>query len=48
MRYGYRRIQASLVRQCVWVSGKVVQRLMTQEGLLAAAPKRRRYGFYFG
>ena len=46
--YGYRRIQASLVRQCVWISEKVVRRLMKQEGLVAAAPKRRRYGSYLG
>jgi len=38
--YGCRRILASLVRQCVWISEKVVRRLMKQEGLVAAAPKR--------
>jgi putative transposase len=46
--YGYRRIQASLNRQRVWISEKVVQRLMKQERLVAAAPKRRRYGSYLG
>ena len=46
--YGYRRIQASLSRQRVWISEKVVQRLMKQERLVAAAPKRRRYGSYVG
>jgi transposase InsO family protein/transposase-like protein len=46
--YGYRRIQASLNRQRVWISEKVVQRLMKQERLVAAAPKRRRYGSYVG
>lgn len=42
--YGYRRMQASLSRQRVRISEKVVQRLMKQERLVAAAPKRRRYG----
>jgi len=46
--YGYRRIQASLSRQRVWISEKVVQRLMKQERLIAAAPKRRRYRSYVG
>jgi putative transposase len=46
--YGYRRMQASLSRQCVCVSEKVVQRLMKQECLVAATPKRRRYGSYLG
>jgi transposase InsO family protein/transposase-like protein len=46
--YGYRRIQASLVRQCLCVSEKVVRRLMKQESLVAAVPRRRRYGSYMG
>jgi transposase InsO family protein/transposase-like protein len=46
--YGYRRIQASLVRQDVFISEKVVQRLMRQECLVVSAPKRRRYGSYLG
>jgi transposase InsO family protein/transposase-like protein len=46
--YGYRRIQASLNRQRVFVSEKVVQRLMKQEGLYAARPKPRRYRSYVG
>lgn len=46
--YGYRRIQASLSRQRVFVSEKVVQRLMKQENLQAARPKRRRYRSYLG
>ncbi|MEZ5553827.1 IS3 family transposase [Haliea sp.] len=46
--YGYRRIQASLTRQQVFVSEKVVQRLMKQESLHAARPKRRRYRSYIG
>lgn len=46
--YGYRRMQASLTRQCVTLSEKVVQRLMKQESLVVAKPKRRRYGSYLG
>ena len=46
--YGYRRIQASLNKQRVFVSEKVVQRLMKQEHLQAARPKRRRYRSYVG
>lgn len=46
--YGYRRIQASLTRQQVFVSEKVVQRLMKQESLHAARPKRRTYRSYIG
>lgn len=46
--YGYRRLQASLIRQCITVSEKVVQRLMKQENLVVSKPKRRRYGSYLG
>jgi transposase InsO family protein/transposase-like protein len=46
--YGYRRIQASLNRQQVFVSEKIVQRLMKQESLYAARPKRRKYRSYIG
>ncbi|MBD2860364.1 IS3 family transposase [Spongiibacter sp. KMU-158] len=46
--YGYRRVKASLMKQQVLVSEKVVQRLMKQEGLHAARPKRRRYRSYIG
>ena len=46
--YGYRRIQASLNRQRMFVSEKVVQRLMKQDGLHVARPKRRRYRSYIG
>ena len=35
-------------RNTHFISGKVVQRLMRQEGLIVAAPKRRRYGSYLG
>ncbi len=46
--YGYRRIQASLNRQRVFVSEKVVQRLMKQEGLHVTKPRRRGYRSYVG
>ncbi|NPC58495.1 IS3 family transposase [Caenimonas soli] len=46
--YGYRRLQASLTRQHVTISEKVVQRLMKQESLVVAKPKRRRYASYLG
>lgn len=44
--YGYRRMQASLTKRSVNISEKVVQRLM--KCLVAATPKRRRYGSYMG
>lgn len=46
--YGYRRLQATLAKQEVTISEKVVQRLMKQEGLVVAKPKRRRYSSYQG
>jgi len=46
--YGYRRIRAALSRQHVFISEKVVQRLMKQEQLIVAVTKRRRYGSYMG
>ena len=46
--YGYRRLQASLTRQDMTISEKVVQRLMKQESLVVAKPKRRRYASYLG
>ncbi|MET3109609.1 transposase InsO family protein [Oxalobacteraceae bacterium GrIS 1.18] len=46
--YGYRRVQATLMRQRVFISEKVVQRLMKQEGLHVARPKRRKYRSYIG
>lgn len=46
--YGYRRIQSSLNRQRMFISEKVVRRLMKQEGLQAARPNRRRYRSYVG
>ena len=46
--YGYRRMQASLARQSVIISEKVVQRLMRQEQLVVSRPRRRRFGSYLG
>lgn len=46
--YGYRRIQGSLSRQHVFISEKVVRRLMKQERLAVAMPKRRYYRAYLG
>jgi transposase InsO family protein/transposase-like protein len=46
--YGYRRMQASLNKQCVNISEKVVQRLMKQACMVAVTRKRRRYGSYMG
>jgi len=46
--YGYRRMRSSLSRQRVRLSEKVVLRLMKQECLVVAKPKRRRYGSYLG
>ena len=46
--YGYRRLRAALGRQQLSLSEKVVQRLMKQECLVVATPKRRRYGSYLG
>ena len=45
---GYRRIQAELNRRRVFISEKVVRRLMKQDGHIAARPKRRRYRSYVG
>jgi transposase InsO family protein/transposase-like protein len=46
--YGYRRLHASLSRQSVKISEKVVRRLMKQECLVAIARRRRRFGSYMG
>jgi putative transposase len=46
--YGYRRMRAALGRQQVCLSAKVVRRLMRQDGLIVATPRRRRYGSYLG
>ena len=46
--YGYRRLRAALGRRQMFISEKVVQRLMKQECLVVAANRRRRYGSYLG
>ncbi|MEC5218109.1 putative transposase [Actimicrobium sp. GrIS 1.19] len=46
--YGYRRMRAALGKQQVYISEKVVQRLMKQECLVVTATRRRRYGSYLG
>ncbi len=46
--YVYRRIHASLGRQSVKISEKVVRRLMKQECLVPVTRKRRRFGSYMG
>jgi putative transposase len=46
--YGYRRRRAALGRQQLCLSEKVVRRLMRQDGLIVATPRRRRYGSYLG
>jgi len=46
--YGYRRLQASLTRQDVAISEKVVQRLMKHESLVVPKRRRRRYASYLG
>jgi transposase InsO family protein/transposase-like protein len=46
--YGYRRMQASLARESVNVSEKVVRRLMKQQSLVPMVRGRRRYRSYMG
>jgi transposase InsO family protein/transposase-like protein len=46
--YGYRRLRASMARQAMPLSEKVVRRLMKQEALTVPRPRRRRYSSYFG
>jgi transposase InsO family protein/transposase-like protein len=46
--YGYRRMQASLAKESVNISEKVVRRLMKQQSLVPIARRRRRYGSYMG
>ncbi len=47
-RRGYRAVRAELRRRGVRVSEKVVRRLMREQGLSAARPRRRRRGSYAG
>lgn len=46
--YGSRRMHATLARQSVTISEKVVRRLMKEENLIPVLRKRRRYGSYMG
>lgn len=46
--YGYRRMRAALGKRQVFLSEKVVQRLMKQECLVVTAARKRRYGSYLG
>lgn len=46
--YGSRRMHATLARQSVTISEKVVRRLMKEESLIPVLRKRRRYGSYMG
>ena len=46
--YDYRWPRAALGRRQMFISEKVVQRLMKQECLVVAANRRRRYGSCFG
>ena len=46
--YGSRRMHATLARQSVTISEKVVRRLMKEESLIPFLRKRRRYGSYMG
>ena len=46
--YGYRRLRAALGRRQMFISEKVVQRLMKQECLVVAVKKRRKYASYLG
>lgn len=46
--YGSRRRHATLTRQSVTISEKVVRRLMKQERLVPVVRTRRRYGSYMG
>ena len=46
--YGSRRMHATLARQSVTISEKVVRRLMKEECLIPVLRKRRRYGSYMG
>jgi putative transposase len=45
---GYRRMRAALGRRHMYLSEKVVQRLMRQECLVVTANRKRRYGSYLG
>lgn len=46
--YGYRRIDGALRRDGVYMSEKVVRRLMSEQGLIVKKPRRRRFSAYAG
>ena len=46
--YGYRRVQEVLAAEGIYVSEKVIRRIMAQEGLIAKRSKRRGYSSYMG
>lgn len=47
-RYGYRRIHASLAREDVRISEKIVRRIMKEDGLTVFTKKSRKYNSYKG
>lgn len=47
-RYGYRRLHAELKNSGVFVSEKVIRRLMKEGHLVAIVPKKRHYNSYWG
>ena len=47
-RYGYRRIHALLSRGGIFVSEKVVRRIMSEDGLAVKVKSRRKYNSYHG
>lgn len=47
-RYGYRGIHASLKKTGIWISEKVVCRLMSEEKLVVRCVERKKYNSYAG
>ncbi|MBP7060334.1 MAG: IS3 family transposase [Lachnospiraceae bacterium] len=47
-RYGYRRIHALLKREAIFVSEKIVRRIMSEEGLIVKVKKTGKYNSYVG
>ncbi len=47
-RYGYRRLHAELRKEEIFVSEKVVRRLMNQSNLIVKSKKRKKYSSYQG
>ena len=46
--YGYRRLHSSLQQNGLYISEKVVRRLMSEEGLKPYRPKQKKYSSYAG